>query len=152
MTYLPNSIERCTPIVGFDPYAFIMDRPSNLRINKMQSPYDKDYFTAEPEKTDDKTSKNPDETKKKGALGKILKIVLGIAAIGIGIFGLTRCHARASAAGSAAGGGGFGACLRNLGTCALAAIGNGVNFAARQLTRFANFIQSKIVPPTPPAP
>ena len=44
MTYLPNSIERCTPIVGFDPYAYIMDRPSNLKINKMQSPYDTDYF------------------------------------------------------------------------------------------------------------
>ena len=69
MTYLPNSIERCTPIVGFDPYAYIMDRPSNLQINKMQSPYQTDYYAVGPDKNKNNTAENPDGTKKKGFLG-----------------------------------------------------------------------------------
>ncbi len=151
MTYLPNSIERCTPIVGFDPYAFIMDRPSNLRINKMQSPYDMDYFAPGPEKCKDETAQNPDGTKKKGILGTALKLTLGIAAIGLAIAGIRR-GVGAITSGGGATGGGIGACLRNAGRCAMQTFTNGISFAGRQLTRFANFIQSKIPTTPPPTP
>ncbi len=57
MSYLPNSIERCAPILGFDPYAYIMDKPSNLQINKMTSPYDVDYFAKEPHNIKEDTQK-----------------------------------------------------------------------------------------------
>lgn len=139
MTYLPNSIERCTPIVGFDPYAFIMDRPSNLKINKMQSPYDMDYFAVGPEKSKDENTEKTDGTKKKGGFGKILKTGLGIAAIGLGILGLVRCGR-----GGGGAGGGFCSFLRNIGTIAVCAFSRGLSFAAGQITRFANFVQSKI--------
>ena len=132
MTYLPNSIERCTPIVGFDPYAYIMDRPSNLHINKMQSPYQTDYFAVGPDKSKENDNEAPQNQKKKGVLGTILKTGAAITAIGLAVFGITH--------------------LQNAGTCALRTIGNGFGFAGRQLTRLANFITSKITPPTPPTP
>ncbi len=149
MTYLPNSIERCTPIVGFDPYAFVMDKPSNLRINKMQSPYGMDYYAVGPENKKDE-AENTDGTKKKGTLGKVLKTGVGIAAIALGIFGLARCRGRATAGGVSSTGG-IGAFFKNIGTIAACTFSRGLSFAAAQITRFANFVQSKIVS-TPPAP
>ena len=157
MTYLPNSIERCTPIVGFDPYAYIMDRPPNLHINKMQSPYQTDYFAVGPDKSKENDNEAPQNQKKKGVLGTILKTGAAITAIGLAVFGITK-GARAL---STAGTGGTGGSrllnnaithLQNAGTCALRTIGNGFGFAGRQLTRLANFITSKITPPTPPTP
>ncbi len=156
MTYLPNSIERCTPIVGFDPYAYIMDRPSNLHINKMQSPYQTDYFAVGPDKRKDNTCENPDGAKKNGVFGTAVKFAVGAAAIGLAIFGISRGTRALSTAGSAGAGSGFlsrlGTHLQNAGTCVLRTIGNGFGFAGRQLTRLANFITSQITPPAPPTP
>ena len=98
MTYLPNSIERCTPIVGFDPYAYIMDRPSNLHINKMQSPYQTDYFAVGPDKSKENDNEAPQNQKKKGVLGTILKTGAAITAIGLAVFGITKGARALSAA------------------------------------------------------
>lgn len=156
MTYLPNSIERCTPIVGFDPYAYIMDRPSNLQINKMQSPYQTDYYAVGPDKNKNNTAENPDGTKKKGFLGTAVKFAAGAAAIGLAVFGISKGAKALSRAGSTGAAGGFlsklGTHLQNAGTCALRTIGNGINFAGKQLTRLANYITTKVTPPTPPTP
>lgn len=85
MTYLPNSIERCTPIVGFDPYAFIMDAPSNLTINKMQSPYDVDYYATGPKNTTENPSADTPKKKRGGIYGalKIAAAAVSVAAIGV---------------------------------------------------------------------
>ena len=85
--YLPNSIERCTTIVGYDPYAFIMDRPSNLKIRKMKSPYDTgiDYFSKEPAPGSKEETQN---NIKKSKIVKLLKIggaILAAAALFVGI-------------------------------------------------------------------
>lgn len=153
MTYLPNSIERCTPIVGFDPYAFIMDKPSNLQINKMQSPYQTDYYAVGPDKKKESAAKTTDE-QKKGILGKILKTGAAIAAVSLAIFGISKGAKALLVSGT--GGNRFlnmiGTLLQNAGTCVLKTIGTGLNFAGKQLTRFANYITSKITPPPPPTP
>ncbi len=81
---LPNSLERCTTIVGYDPYAFIMDRPSNLRIHKMRSPYDTgiDYFSKEPAPGSNEEKQNKI---KKSKIVKFLKIG-GIALAAVALF------------------------------------------------------------------
>lgn len=79
MTYLPNSIERCAPILGFDPYAYIMDSPSNLQINKMQSPYDVDYYAPGPQNVTETPAQSTPKEKKKGP--GFLGILKGAAAI-----------------------------------------------------------------------
>ena len=133
-----------------------MDRPSNLHINKMQSPYQTDYFAVGPDKSKENDNEAPQNQKKKGVLGTILKTGAAITAIGLAVFGITKGARALSAAGSAGAGSGFlsrlGTHLQNAGTCALRTIGNGFGFAGRQLTRLANFITSKITPPTPPTP
>ena len=155
MTYLPNSIERCTPIVGFDPYAYIMDRPSNLKINKLQSPYDTDYFAVGPDKNT-QTAEAGENKEKKGTAGKILKTILGATAIGLAIFGISKGIKALPSGGSSATGGilsKIGTHLQNAGKCALKGISTAAGFIGRQFTKLGNFIQSKITPPpTPPTP
>lgn len=56
MTYLPNSIERCAPIVGYDPYAFIMDKPSNILPPNAAAPALPDSFEAQGQENNCKKS------------------------------------------------------------------------------------------------
>lgn len=155
MTYLPNSIERCTPIVGFDPYAYIMDRPSNLKINKMQSPYDTDYFAVGPDKNT-QAAETGENKEKKGTTGKILKTILGAAAIGAAIFGISKGIKRLPKGGSGTTTGflsGIGTHLQNAEKCVLKGVSTAIGFIGKQLTKFGSYIQSKITPPpAPPTP
>ena len=81
MSYLPNSIERCTLILGFDPYAYIMDKPSNLQINKMTSPYDTDYFAVGPKDTNNKAKPNVENKNNEKKSSKIFTILKTAAAV-----------------------------------------------------------------------
>lgn len=90
MTYLPNSIERCAPILGYDPYAFIMDKPSNLTQQAVSNPAGADNFTPQtPKNTECKTEKK----KRKFSIGKFFKLAkfaAGIAAIGAAAVCITK--------------------------------------------------------------
>ena len=67
MTQLPNSIERCAPILGFDPYAFIMDKPSNILPGGAAAP---DIKNADSFKKNQENNKALQNNKKGGRLLK----------------------------------------------------------------------------------
>lgn len=70
MYYLPNSIERCAPIIGFDPYAFIMDKESNLTPGAI-APMAPDSFETQ---GGNKTNKTNAEKPKKNGVAKIINV------------------------------------------------------------------------------
>jgi len=96
MTYLPNSIERCAPIVGFDPYAYIMDKPSNLTFTT--APTGSDCFSSsvkDKKSTDSKgaqgaDNKNKNTSKKPIDVAGLLRAAAGITAVTCAIIGLKR--------------------------------------------------------------
>ncbi len=74
---LPNSIERTAPILGYDPYAFIMDRKSNLNgLSPAVRGGGLDYFAKKPENM----YTNGEKVKNKFSLNLIIKGVLTIGA------------------------------------------------------------------------
>lgn len=133
MTYLPNSIERLTPIVGYDPYAFIMGRPSNLTVNKMSNPYDCDYFTKDVKENNAGKPKG----EKFGNLKSILKGALGLATVGLAIYGgakLIKGHCPTFGISTVTGG-----------------IKGAFKWTGNKIGQFGGFLQRKFTP-TPPTP
>lgn len=90
---LPNSIERTAPIVGYDPYAFIMGRKSNFSQSaKIGGTLD--YFAKKPEDM----YTNDEKAKKRFNFTPHLKNLLTIGAVLVGTAALLFGKDKAKAA------------------------------------------------------
>ena len=80
---LPNSIERTTPILGYNPYAFIMGKNSQTNpVNTVKGNGQLDYFAKNPEKM----YTDGEKANKKLKITSNMKKIIGVAA---GILGIT---------------------------------------------------------------
>lgn len=86
---LPNSIERTTPILGYNPYAFIMGEKSNYSHNVTNSIKNKDsldYFAKNPEDM----YANGEKTKKGFRITPLLKGIVSLGVVLLGTIGLIK--------------------------------------------------------------
>lgn len=86
---LPNSIERTTPILGYNPYAFIMGEKSNYsgRTGASMQGGTLDYFAKKPENM----YSNGEKAKKGFRITPMLKGIIGLGAVALGGIGLVKC-------------------------------------------------------------
>lgn len=80
---LPNSIERTTPILGYNPYAFIMGKSGSVSPgNMVRKNGQLDYFAKNPENM----YTDGEKANKKFKITSNMKKIIGVAA---GILGIT---------------------------------------------------------------
>lgn len=83
---LPNSIERTTPILGYNPYAFIMGTNSNINPAAGKRNGQLDYFAKKPEDM----YTDGERANKKIKLSSNMKKIMVVAGAILGIAGLCK--------------------------------------------------------------
>lgn len=85
---LPNSIERTTPILGYNPYAFIMGKKSNYNpsMQNLMRGDTLNYFAKNPEDM----YTNGEKVKKGFKITPLLKGIVGLGAVLLGAIGLVK--------------------------------------------------------------